>query len=50
MVTDPRDDEEVEESDEFVCPICEETFDTQQELEAHGESAHDEAKIESKQP
>lgn len=50
MVQDPREQEEVEESDEFVCPICNETFETQQALESHGEDEHDESEITSKQP
>jgi uncharacterized C2H2 Zn-finger protein len=42
MVQDPREDDEVEESDEFRCPVCDETFESQQELEEHGESEHGE--------
>lgn len=41
MVQDPREGDEVEESDEFPCPVCGETFETQQELEEHGESEHE---------
>lgn len=48
---DPREDDETEEDDEFRCPICNETFESQQELEEHGEQ-HDEVDDEelSEQP
>lgn len=38
---EPREADEVEEGDEFRCTICDETFDTQQELEQHGEEEHE---------
>lgn len=41
MVQDPREEDEVEEDDEFRCPICHETFESQQELERHGEQHDD---------
>jgi uncharacterized C2H2 Zn-finger protein len=40
MVADPREDEAVEEDDDFRCAICDATFDTQQELQNHGNQAH----------
>lgn len=50
VAMDPRDDNEVEESDEFRCTICDETFDTQQELEEHGEEEHEEDRDYDTQP
>ncbi|ADJ14563.1 C2H2-type zinc finger protein [Halalkalicoccus jeotgali] len=50
MVTDPREDEETEETDQFRCTICDETFDSQQELEQHGEAEHESEEDYSKQP
>ncbi|WP_293032793.1 C2H2-type zinc finger protein [Natronococcus sp.] len=50
MVMDPRNDDEVEESSAFVCPVCDETFDSQQGLETHGEDEHEDTEIDSKQP
>ncbi|MFC6903827.1 C2H2-type zinc finger protein [Halalkalicoccus tibetensis] len=50
MVSDPRDDEETEEDDEFRCTICNETFEDQQALERHGEEEHEGDEDYSKQP
>ncbi|MDG5818423.1 C2H2-type zinc finger protein [Natronococcus sp. A-GB7] len=50
MVMDPRDDEDVEESSAFPCPVCQETFDSQQKLAEHGETEHEDTDIGSKQP
>lgn len=50
MVQDPREDDEVEEDDEFRCPICGETFESQQELEDHGETHDDTDEDLDKQP
>jgi len=41
MVEDPREDGAVEEDDQFACQLCEETFDSQQALEEHGEDEHE---------
>jgi len=41
MVEDPREDGAVEEDDQFACQLCEETFDSQQDLEEHGEQEHE---------
>jgi uncharacterized Zn finger protein (UPF0148 family) len=32
--------------DHLTCPVCEETFETQQELQDHGEQEHQERKSE----
>lgn len=50
MVEDPREQDEVEESDEFRCTICDETFEDQQSLERHGEEEHEGDEEFSKQP
>ncbi len=47
---EPKEADEVEEDDEFRCTICNETFDSQQELEEHGEEEHEGEKDYSKQP
>ena len=47
---EPREADEVEEHDDFRCTICGETFETQQELEEHGEEAHEEDREYDKQP
>ncbi len=47
---EPREADEVEEDDEFRCTICGETFDSQQELEEHGEAEHEGDEDYSKQP
>lgn len=36
--------------DEFHCELCDETFDSQQELEDHGQRAHQEGDEEPEQP
>lgn len=41
MVEDPRDQDEVEEDDEFRCQLCGDSFDSQQELEQHGQEEHE---------
>lgn len=51
MVQNLKDEEEVEETDEFPCQICGESFDSQQALEEHGERAHEDTDEDySKQP
>lgn len=50
MVEDPRGDDEVEESDEFRCTICDETFAEQQSLEEHGEEKHEGDREHDQQP
>ncbi|WP_083898846.1 C2H2-type zinc finger protein [Natronococcus jeotgali] len=50
MPMDPRDEEDVDESDPFVCPVCDATFESQQALEDHGESEHEDAEIDTKRP
>lgn len=47
---EPREPDEVEEDDEFRCTICGETFETQQELEDHGEDAHEKDRDYDEQP
>jgi hypothetical protein len=41
MVDDPRESDAVEEDDQFACQFCNETFDSQQALEEHGEQEHE---------
>ncbi|NKE36711.1 C2H2-type zinc finger protein [Natronococcus sp. JC468] len=50
MPMDPRDEENVDESDSFVCPVCNATFESQQALEDHGESEHEDAEIDTQRP
>lgn len=50
MAKDARDEDEVEESDDFQCVICHETFEDQQALERHGEEEHEGDQDHSKQP
>ena len=45
-----KDESEVEEDDEFRCTICDETFDSQQELEEHGVEAHEDGDLEDHEP
>lgn len=45
-----KDESEVEEDDEFRCTICDETFDSQQELEEHGIEAHEDGDLEDHEP